>query len=154
MLTVAPCGLAGVVEFPTALCWLRLTTSNKRTWWGWWPSVVRGSWIRVVLFCCILGCLLFLICIEFVHSVFSCAVWFVGISQVIGCENLLRNDLYCVERGVKVNSTPTNDMLTVQNVPSDHACRPGHVLYLFGSSSSSSSSDKSTCPPVHWCDPA
>jgi len=27
------------------------------------PSVVRGDWTRVVLFCCILGCLLRLICI-------------------------------------------------------------------------------------------
>ena len=34
-------------------------------------------------------------------SVFSCTVLFVSISQVIGCENRLRNDLYCVEWGVK-----------------------------------------------------
>ena len=57
----------------------------------------------MVLFCCILGCLLFLICIEFV-SVFSCTVLFVSISQVIGCEDRLRNDLYCVEWGVKLYS--------------------------------------------------
>ena len=30
-------------------------------------------------------------------SVFSCTVLFVSISQVIGCEDRLRNDLYCVE---------------------------------------------------------
>jgi len=49
-----------------------------------------------IVLCCILGCLLFLICIEFV---FSCTVLFVSISQVIGCEDRLRNDLYCwVER--------------------------------------------------------
>ena len=59
----------------------------------------------MVLFCCILGCLLFLICIEFV-SVFSCTVLFVSISQVIGCEDRLRNDLYCVDGAL--NSTPTN----------------------------------------------
>ena len=37
-------------------------------------------------------------------SVFSCTVLFVGISQVIGCEDRLRNDLYCVEWGVKLYS--------------------------------------------------
>jgi len=56
------------------------------------------------LFCCILGCLLFPICIEFV---FSCTVLFVSISQVIGCEDRLRNDLgYIVSSGA-LNSTPT-----------------------------------------------
>jgi len=35
-------------------------------------------------------------------SVFSCTVLFVGISQVIGCEDRLRNDVYCVEWGVKL----------------------------------------------------
>jgi len=29
---------------------------------------------------------------------------FISISQVIGCEDRLRNDLYCVERGVKLYS--------------------------------------------------
>jgi len=53
------------------------------------------------LFCCILGCLLFLICIEFV---FSCTVLFVSISQVIGCLDRLRNDFYCVGWGVKLYS--------------------------------------------------
>ena len=56
------------------------------------------------MFCCILGCLLFLISIEFVLSVFSCTVLFVSISQVIGCEARLQNDLYCVEWGVKLYS--------------------------------------------------
>ena len=37
-------------------------------------------------------------------SVFSCTVLFVSISQVIGCEDRLRNDLYCVEWGVKLYS--------------------------------------------------
>jgi len=54
--------------------------------------------------CCILVCLLFLICIEFV---FACTVLFVSISQVIGCEDRLRNDLYCVEWGVKLYSNQT-----------------------------------------------
>jgi len=55
---------------------------------------------------CILGYfLLFLICIEFVClSVFSCTALFVSISQVIGCEDRLRNDLDCVEWGVKLYS--------------------------------------------------
>jgi len=37
-------------------------------------------------------------------SVFSCTVLFVSISQVIGCEDRLRNDLYCFEWGVKLYS--------------------------------------------------
>jgi len=37
-------------------------------------------------------------------SVFSCTVLFVSSSQVIGCEDRLRNDLYCVEWGVKLYS--------------------------------------------------
>ena len=43
-------------------------------------------------------------CTEFVLSVFSCTVLFVSISQVIGCGDRLRNDLYCVEWGVKLCS--------------------------------------------------
>ena len=38
-------------------------------------------------------------------SVFSCTVLFFSISQVIGCEDRLRNDLYCVEWGVKLYSS-------------------------------------------------
>ena len=42
-------------------------------------------------------------------SVFSCTVLFVSISQVIGCEDRLRNYLYCVEWCVKLYSNqPTN----------------------------------------------
>jgi len=37
-------------------------------------------------------------------TVFSCTVLFVSISQVIGCEDRLRHDLYCVEWGVKLYS--------------------------------------------------
>ena len=40
-------------------------------------------------------------------SVFSCTVLFVSISRVIGCEDRLRNDLYCVEWGVKLYSNQT-----------------------------------------------
>ena len=50
---ISPCGLGGFVAHLVS-----------------WPSVVRGNWTRVVLFCCILGCLLFLICIEFVYLYF------------------------------------------------------------------------------------
>ena len=39
--------------------------------------------------------------------VFSCTVLFVSISQVIGCEDRLRNDLYCVRWGVKLYSNQT-----------------------------------------------
>jgi len=41
-------------------------------------------------------------------SVFSCTVLFVSISQVIVCEDRLRNDLYCVEWGVKLYSNQSN----------------------------------------------
>ena len=43
---------------------------------------------------------LYLVCL----SVFSCTVLFVSISQVIGCEDRLRNDLDCVGWGVKLYS--------------------------------------------------
>jgi len=53
-------------------------------------------------------------------SVFSCTVLFVSISQVIGCEDHLRNDLYCVKWGVKLYSQlqlqlwpPSTDLLSV-----------------------------------------
>ena len=42
-------------------------------------------------------------------SVFSCTVLFVSISQVIGCEDRLRNDVYCVGWGVKLYSNQTKD---------------------------------------------
>ena len=58
------------------------------------------------MFCCILGCLLFLICIEFVYLYFPVLFCLSdSISHVIGCEDRLRNDLYCVEWGVKLYST-------------------------------------------------
>jgi len=40
---------------------------------------------------------LYLVC------VFSCTVLFVSISQVIGCEDCLQNDLDCIGWGVKLN---------------------------------------------------
>ena len=43
-------------------------------------------------------------------SLFSCTVLFVSISQVIGCEYRLRNDLYCVGWGVKLYSNQTIDI--------------------------------------------
>ena len=46
------------------------------------------------------GCVCVCVCL----SIFSCTVLFVSISQVIGCEDHLRNDLYCVEWGVKLYS--------------------------------------------------
>jgi len=39
---------------------------------------------------------------------FSCTAFFVSISQVIGCEDRLRNDLYCVGWSVKLCSTSTS----------------------------------------------
>jgi len=51
-------------------------------------------------------------------SVFSCTVLFFSISQVIDCEDCLRNDLYCVEWGVKLYSNQVTDG------------RPPYVLHL------------------------
>jgi len=44
------------------------------------------------------------------NNVLYCTVFFVSISQVIGCEDRLRNELYCVEWGVKLYSNqPTSN---------------------------------------------
>ena len=45
--------------------------------------------------------------------VFSCTVLFVSISQVIGCEDRLGNDLYCV---VKLYSNQTKDKATTDSM--------------------------------------
>ena len=45
---------------------------------------------------------------------FSCTALFVTISQLIGCEDSLRNDLYCVRWGVKLCSTNQSGTLTFQ----------------------------------------
>ena len=42
---------------------------------------------------------------------FSCTALFVSISQVIGCEDRLQNDLYCVGWGVKFYSLTHSPML-------------------------------------------
>ena len=49
-------------------------------------------------------------------SVFSCTVLFVSISQVIGCEDCLQNDLYCVEWGVKLYSNQFLQYLALSEV--------------------------------------
>jgi len=47
-------------------------------------------------------------CLYFVTvCLFSCTALFVSIGQVIGCEDRLRNDLYCAGWGVKLCSTST-----------------------------------------------
>ena len=75
-------------------------------------STVRGNWTRVVLFCCILGCLglLILICIEFVYLYFP-VLFCLSVSVkwlAVKCKDRLRNDLYCVEWGVKLYSNQPN----------------------------------------------
>ena len=42
---------------------------------------------------------------------FSCTALFVSISQVIVCEDRLRNDLYCVGWGVKLCSTISDNIV-------------------------------------------
>ena len=61
---------------------------------------------------------------------FSCTALFVSISQVIGCEDRLQNDLYCVEWGVKLYSN--------QAYANEH--RDPYFLHTSNSGSSSSSS--------------
>ena len=46
----------------------------------------------------------------FCLSAFSCTVLFVSISQVIGCEDRLRNDVYCVGWCVKLYSNQTKPL--------------------------------------------
>jgi len=41
----------------------------------------------------------------------SCTPLFVSISQVIGCEDRLRNDLHCVGWGVKLYSLTTHSLV-------------------------------------------
>ena len=48
--------------------------------------------------------------IQDVNSAFSCTVMFASISEVIGCEDRLRDDLYCVEWGVKLYSNQSNQI--------------------------------------------
>jgi len=64
------------------------------------PGRVSYDWTRVVLFCCIFRLsTLFYLYLVFA-CLFSCTALFVSISQVIGCEDRLRNDLLCVGWGV------------------------------------------------------
>jgi len=49
---------------------------------------------------------------------FSCAALFVSISQVIGCEDRLRNDLLCVGWGVKLYSL-THSLTQIARVTRD-----------------------------------
>jgi len=68
-------------------------------------------------------------------SVFSCTVLFVSISQVIGCEDRLRNDLYCVEWGVKLYSIYPCSLYTTSGVRIEHPSRlvNGTVYVAVGS---------------------
>jgi len=47
---------------------------------------------------------------------FSCTALFVSISQVIGCEDRLRNDLYCVGWGVKLYSLTHSPCLSIMTL--------------------------------------
>ena len=76
-----------------------------------WPSVVRGNWTGVVLFCCTLDCLLFLIYIEFVYLYFPvlfCLSVSVKWLAVITASEMA----YIVSSGA-LNSTPTNQLQIV-----------------------------------------
>jgi len=82
---------------------------------GLW--VPRVDWTRVVYFCCffrlfalsdlylVFACLFSCTVFVFSYCMFIFLYCFVCISQVIGCEDRLQNDLYCVGWGVKLCST-------------------------------------------------
>ena len=56
-------------------------------------------------FLCVYFLVLYLYLVKLVSvCLFFCTALFVSISQVIGCEDRLRNDLYCVGWGVKLCS--------------------------------------------------
>ena len=84
------CGLGGVVE------WAHLVS---------WPSVVRGNWTRLVMFCCILDCLLFLICIEFVYLYFP-VLFCLSVSVKWLAVKIASKMTYTVSSGA-LNSTPS-----------------------------------------------
>ena len=87
----APCGLGGIVEYRVSPPRF-LAECFKR-------QLNQGSF--VLLYFRLFNFFdLYWVCL----SVFSCTVLFVSISQVIGCEDRLRNDLYCVKWGVKLYS--------------------------------------------------
>jgi len=59
---------------------------------------------------------------------FSCTPLFVSISQVIGCEDCLRNDLLCVGWGVKLYSlTHSRYVLCECSCQQYSLCRLVHV---------------------------
>ena len=101
MLILTPCfiacGLGSIVEYAHLVSW---------------PSVVRGNWTRVVLFCCILGCLLFLICIEFFYLYFP-VLFCLSVSVKWLAVKTASEMAYIVSSGA-LNSTPTysNQQLT------------------------------------------
>jgi len=62
------------------------------------------------------------------------AVIFVSNSQVIGCEDCLRNDLYCVKWGVKLYSIQSNPaVINIESLLSPSWWLPGWpwVFYLY-----------------------
>ena len=60
-----------------------------------------------LVFACLFSCTVYLVTV----CLFSCTALFVSISEVIGCEDRLQNDLYCVGWGVKLCSTSTKIMV-------------------------------------------
>jgi len=64
------------------------------------PSGVSDLYL---VFACLFSCTVFV----FSYCMFIFLYCFVSIGQVIGCEDRLRNDLYCVGWGVKLCSTST-----------------------------------------------
>jgi len=74
-------------------------------------------YIYMTYFSCVLSHRPLFFCIVFVFGSclsISCTPLFVSIGQVIGCEDHLRNDLYCVGWGVKLYSlTPHRPLVCI-----------------------------------------
>ena len=94
-------------------------------------------------------------------SVFSCTVLFVSISQVIGCEDRLQNDLYCVEWGVKLYSNqPSNQHVHTCSRRDTDTCSavrswdwPGHVDALMSAAASPLAVNHRSAPVVYTQSP-
>ena len=88
----APCRLGGGVEQAHLVSWL---------------CVVIGNWTRIVLFCCISGCLLFLICIVFVYLYFPVGLLFCLSVSVKWLAVKTASEMTYTVSGEALNSTQT-----------------------------------------------
>ena len=136
MTETVPSSGHGVFRYTTKILWLFsycLESFCRNSSWCWlgsvveqahlvsWPSVVRGTcnWTRVVFFCGILGCLLFLICIEFVYLYFP--VQFCLSVSVKWLAVKTASEMSYIVSSWALNSTPTNQSSWCVTLAKQHA---------------------------------